>query len=63
MTERQINLLRRGQKFTLSSNPNIMEIKTDIQEFTHKLQLIEFFHSENLDSSQETKLTFTHPII
>ena len=32
-----------------------MELKSDIQEFTRKLQLIAFFHSENLENSQETR--------
>ena len=51
-----------------------MELKSNIQEFTRKLQLIEFFHSENLDNSQETresvsgplvkiKVTFTQPVL
>ena len=74
MTERQINLLRRGLKFTPTPKPNTIELKSDIQEFTRKLRLIEFFHSENLDNSQETrgsvsgplvknKGNFTHPVI
>ena len=29
-----------------------MELKSDIRESTRKLWLIEFFYSENLDSSQ-----------
>ena len=53
MTERQINLLRRGLKFTPTPKPNTVELKSDIQEFSRKLQLIEFFYSENLDSSKK----------
>ena len=51
-----------------------MELKSDIREFTRKLQLIAFFHSENLENSQETresvpgplvknKVTFTQPVL
>ena len=40
-----------------------MELKSDIQEFTRKLQLIEFFHSENLDNSQETRESVSGPLV
>ena len=50
LTERQINLLRRGLKFTPAPKPNTVGLKSDIQEFTCKLRLNEFFHSENLIS-------------
>ena len=58
MTERQINLLRRGLKFTPTPKPNTVELKSDIQEFSRKLRLIEFFYSENLDSSKKQEKMF-----
>ena len=58
MTERQINLLRRGLKFTPIPKPNTVELKSDIQEFSRKLRLIEFFYSENLDSSKKQEKMF-----
>ena len=65
LTERQINLLRRGLKFTQTPKPNTIELKlkSDIQEFTHKLRLIEFFHSENLDSFQEIRESVSGPVV
>ena len=63
MTERQINLLRRGLKFTPTPKPNTIELKSDIQEFTRKLRLIKFFHSENLDNSQETRESVSGPLV
>ena len=35
-----------------------MELKSDIQEFVRKLRLIEFFYSENLDSSKNQEKMF-----
>ena len=52
LTERKINLLRRGLKFTLTPKPNTIELKSDIQEFTRPLRLTEFSHCENFDKSQ-----------
>ena len=50
LTERHINLLR-GPKFTAFT------------EFTRKLRLIEFLHSENLDNSQETRERVSGPLV
>ena len=61
LTEKQINLLRRGLKFTPTSKSNTIELKSDIQEFTRKLRLSEYFHSENLGSSQETRESGSGP--
>ena len=61
-SERQINLLRRGLKFTPTSKRNAIELKSDNQEFIRMLQLTEFFRSENLDSSQETKESVFDPV-
>ena len=48
LTERQITLLRSGLKFTPTPKPNIIELKSDTQEFTRKLRLIEFFTLKTL---------------
>ena len=60
LTERQINLLRRGMKFTQTPKPNTIELKlkSDIQEFTRKLRLIEFFHSETLIATRKQEKVF-----
>ena len=58
-----MNLLRRGLKFTPTPKPNTIELKSDIQEFTRKLRLIEFFHSENLDNSHETRESVSGPLV
>ena len=55
LTERQINLLRRGLKFTPTPKPNTIELKSDIQEFT---RLIEFFQSETLIAPKKQEKMF-----
>ena len=62
-TWKTIDFLRRGLKFTPTTKPNTIELKRDIQEFTSKLRLTEFFHSENLDSSQETRKSVSDPLV
>ena len=42
---------------------NTIELKSAIKEFARKLQLIEFFHSENLDNSQETRESVSGPLV
>ena len=39
LTARQINLFRRGLKFSTTPKPNTIELKSDAQEFTRKLRL------------------------
>ena len=63
LTERLINVLRRGLKFTPRPKPNTIRLTSDIQEFTCKLRLNEFFLSENLDSSQETRESVSGPLV
>ena len=63
LTEKQINLLRSGLKFTPTPKPNNVELKSDIQEFTRKLRLIEFFHPENLDNFQGTRESVSGPLV
>ena len=62
-TWKTIDFLRRGLKFTPTTKPNTIELKRDIQEFTSKLRLTEFFHSENLDSPQETRKSVSGPLV
>ena len=62
-TWKTIDFLRRGLKFTPTTKPNTIELKHDIQEFTSKLRLTEFFHSENLDSPQETRKSVSGPLV
>ena len=48
----RINLLYRGFSFTPTPAPNEVELKIDLNEFSRKLRLREFF----LDTTQESKL-------
>ena len=48
-------MLKRGLKFISTTKLNTIEMRSDIQDFTSKLEIIEFFYSENLDSSQEAR--------
>ena len=59
----QINLLRKRLRFTPTPKPNTIEVKSDIQEFTRKLRLIDFFHFENLDSCLETRKSVSDPLV
>ena len=63
LTERQTSLLKRGLKIISTRKPNTIEIKSDIQDFTPMLQLIGFFHSENIDSSQETTESISDSLV
>ena len=63
LTERQIKLLRRGLNFTPTPKAYTTELKSDIQEFTCKLWLIEFFDLENLDNSQETRQSVSGSLV
>ena len=54
MTERQINLLRRGLKFTPTPKPNTAQLKCDIKEFSRKLYSL-IFPLWKLENSQETR--------
>ena len=56
-------MLRRWLKFTPTPKPSNIELKRDFQEFTPKLRLITFFHSETLDSSQQTREIFFYPFL
>ena len=63
MTKRQTNLLKRELKIISTRRPNAIKIKSDIQDFTHMLQLIEMFHFENKDISQETRKSISESLV
>ena len=55
LSKPQINLLLKGLKFTPTPRGNKIELKPDINEFTRKLRLAEFFHKE--ETIQESNNT------
>ena len=59
----QINILLRGLKFTATPKRNIIQLKSDIHNYTRKLRLTEFFHNapenNNLQNLFKTKSHFT----
>ena len=59
----QVNILLGGLKFTPTPKCNIIQLKSDIHNYTQKLRLAEFFHSapenNNLQNLFKTKSHFT----
>ena len=59
----QVNILLRGLKFTPTPKRNIIQLKSDIHNYTRKLHLTEFFHNapenNNLQNLFKTKSHFT----
>ena len=53
MSQKHVNVLRRGLKFTPVPLPNKIELKNDVQRFSRKLRLLEFFYKEK--ESEEEK--------
>ena len=54
LTNNEIKLLEKGLKFTPTPlKPNIQELNEDITEFTRKIQLVEYFES-NQDENDES---------
>ena len=53
LSQQHVNVLRRGLKFTPTPLPNKIELKNDVQQFSRKLCLLEFFYKEN--ESEEEK--------
>ena len=53
LSQQHENVLRRGLKFTPTPLPNKIELKNDVQQFSRKLRLLEFFYKEN--ESEEEK--------
>ena len=58
----QVNILLRGLKFTSTPKRNIIQLKSDIHNYTQKLRLTEFFHNapenNNLQNLFKTKSHF-----
>ena len=46
LSNEEIKLLERGLKFTPTPKQNRSELKTDIQEFSRKLRLLEYFNDQ-----------------
>ena len=59
----QVNILLRGLKFTPTPKRNIVQLQSDIHNYTRKLRLTEFFHNapenNNLQNLFKTKSHFT----
>ena len=53
LSQQQVNVPRKGLKFTPTPLPNKIELKNDVQLFSHKLRLLKFFYKEN--ESEEEK--------
>ena len=54
MTEIQIKVLNKGLKFTPTPRENSNELKADIETFTRKLRLIEYFHDKGSPDDEES---------
>ena len=50
--KKELNLLRKGPKFTPTTKGNILKSKIDILNLTRRLQLEEILHEKNLTTSQ-----------
>ena len=53
LSQQHVNVLPSGLKFLPTPLPNKIELKTDIQLFSRKLRLLEFFYKEK--ESEEEK--------
>ena len=53
LSQQHVNVLRTGLKFTPTPVPNKIELKSDVQQFSRKLHLLEFFYKEK--ESEEEK--------
>ena len=53
LSQQHVSILHRGLKFTPTPLPNKIELKNDVQQFSRKLRLLEFFYKEN--ESEENK--------
>ena len=49
----QTNILLRGLKFTPTTKHNNIELKSNIQSYTHKLRFAEFFQNKETYYSEE----------
>ena len=53
LSQQHVNVLRRGLRFTPTPLPNKIELKSDVQQFSRKIGLLELFYKEN--ESEEEK--------
>ncbi|XP_028402123.1 uncharacterized protein LOC114525116 [Dendronephthya gigantea] len=56
LSNEEINLLERGLKFTPTPKQNRSELKTDIQEFTRRMRLLEFFNNQRPNEDTDKSL-------
>ena len=65
LSQQYVNVLCRGLKFTPAPLPNKIELENNVQQFLHKLRLLEFFYKENNksfdDSILKNKSAFNPP--
>ena len=54
LSQQHVNVLRRGLKFTPTPLPNKIELKNDVQQFSRKLRLLEFFYKENESDKEKS---------
>ena len=54
LTEIQIKVLNKGLKFTPTRRENSYELKADIETFTRKLRLIEYFHDKGSPDDEKS---------
>ena len=63
----QTNILLRGSKYTPTPNRNNIELTPNIQSYTRRLRLAEFFQNKESNDSEENlfqrQSTFTPPHI
>ena len=65
LSKYQTNILLRGLKFTSTPKRNNIELKSNIQNYTRRLRLAEFFQNKEANDSKENlfqkQSTFTSP--
>ena len=59
----QISCRRKKPSRRKNIRVHTIELKSKMQKFTRKLRLIDFFQSENLDSSEKTRESVPEPLV
>ena len=54
LSQQHVKVLRKGLKFTPTPLPNKIELKNDVQQFSRKSRLLEFFSKENESDEGES---------
>ena len=54
LSQQHVKVLRKGLKFTSTPLPNKIELKNDVQQFSRKSRLLEFFSKENESEEGES---------